>query len=168
MIDDDGIAVVIGGTTYTVPPMTFYVLKRAWPHVMRLIRMAPFSVAVGHATERLIEARRNNESEEALAELAARQVLAMQDAENAGADFIAQTDEALQTVAAALALVSNAPSYQDLSIALRPDEFQGVHAAFHKLLAASGFGPGETMATSLLPTRQSSGIGLPPSSSPTA
>lgn len=25
----------------------------------------------------------------------------------------------------------NAPSYQDLSIALRPDEFQGVHAAFH-------------------------------------
>ena len=25
----------------------------------------------------------------------------------------------------------NAPAYQDLSIALRPDEFQGVHAAFH-------------------------------------
>jgi hypothetical protein len=168
MIGDDSIEVVVGGTTYQVPPMTFYVLKRAWPHVMRLIRMAPFSIAVGHTTERLIGATRNGDPESVIAELTARQGLAVQQAEDAGADFIAQTDEALQTVAAALALTPDPPSFDTLSKALRPDEFQGVHAAFHKLLAASGFGPGETMATSLLPTRQSTGIGLPQSSSPTA
>jgi hypothetical protein len=169
MIDDDGIEVTIGGITYLVPPMTFYALKRAWPHVMKLIRMAPLSIAVGHATERLMEAQKNREDNATIIELASRQTLAMQEAEEAGADFIAQTDEALQTVAAALSLTPNAPSYQDLAMALRPDEFQTVHAAFHKLLAASGFGSsGEAMATSLLLTRQSTGIDSPPSLSPTA
>jgi len=33
MLDPDRTEVTIGDTTYSVPPMSFYVLKRIWPYV---------------------------------------------------------------------------------------------------------------------------------------
>jgi hypothetical protein len=160
MSDDETVDVVIGGETLRVPPMTFFCLRKAWPHVMRMIRMGPVSQAADKATLALDAARRADPPEDpaVLASLEAAQIEAMAKAEEAGADFMGQTTEALNVVVAALALTPNPPAFEDLSKRLRYDECAGVQVAFSRLLAVSGFtSAGETTATgSIVPQRQRS------------
>jgi hypothetical protein len=137
---DDPITVAIGETMIAVPPMPFYCLRRAWPHIVRLGEMskAPAEAAAARAA-----------FDAADPDSPGRPFLAAQaeaaDARLADASLIAQTDEALAVIAAALALASNPPTADDLGKALRPDQIAGVHAAVNRLLDASGmFQAGET------------------------
>jgi hypothetical protein len=149
---EDPIAVTIGGEEYLCPPMSFYCLERAWPHIQRLGRMGALNQAVQQAQLRLSAA-----GDDPAALIAAQQVLdaATAAVESAGADFISQTHAALDVIVASLALTKPPPTHDFLAQRLRPSEFAGIHQACTLLMDTSGLigraPPGESAATSLTP-----------------
>jgi hypothetical protein len=171
MNDTDTVEVTIGGAVLTVPPMSFYVLRRAWPHIRRIAQMSRLSGKLIDVTRRLEAAKAADppEPEEHLRALQDEQATAMQEVDTKGADFVSQTDEALHVIAEALA-AADPPggSYDALSRRMRPDEMVGLHVAFNKLLEVSGLlASGELVATGSMLPRRSNGIDSSRSLSPT-
>jgi hypothetical protein len=155
---EDPIPVIIGGTTLLCPPMPFYCLERAWPHIQRLGRMGALTEMLQSAQSRLSRAANPEEHAAAEATLTAAQTLI----EREGADFVGQTREAIHIIAAALALESPAPSYDSLSRLVKPDEFVGIHRACSDLMDSSGLtraAPGEVGATARMMPAQLNGAG---------
>ena len=146
---EDPINVVIGGENYLCPPMSFYCLERAWPHIQRLGRMAVLNQAVQQAQRALGNATSDAEAASAQAALDAAQARAE------GADFIGQTHAALEVIVAALSLRQPPPTLEALAKRLRPEEFAGIHQACTLLMDASGLvgrtPPGESAAMSQTP-----------------
>jgi hypothetical protein len=163
MTADDPVVVRIGGADYVVPPMPFYALKRAWPHIQHLSELGQLMQAVVVARAYL------NVAEDA--ERPARQATydaAMGKAVAAGADFVGQTDAALAIIAAALSLTHPELNAEDLSKLLKPEEYSGLHGAVKTLLSTSGLATGELTATSPIPAATSTGTDTSPNSSPAA
>jgi hypothetical protein len=145
MPPDDPITVAVGDVTLTVPPMPFYCLRRAWPHIVRLGEMskAPAEAAAAQAA---FEAA---DPDSLGRPFLAAQVEAAQ-ARLDAASLVFQTDEALAIIAAALALSHDPPTVDDLGKTLRPDQIAGVHATVNRLLDASGmFLAGETVPAAM-------------------
>jgi hypothetical protein len=169
---EDPISVVIGGEDYLCPPMSFYCLERAWPHIQRLSRMATLNQVVQQAQRRLAAAEAGDGLASASA-VAAQAALddAQATVEKAGGDFIGQTHEALAVIAAALSLRTPAPSLEDLAKRLRADEITGIHEACTLLMNSSGLigrsTPGESAAMSRTPALLN-GTGSSPNSLLTA
>jgi hypothetical protein len=133
-MSEDATPVVIGGQRYLVPPMSFYCLKRAWPHIRRLSELGAFTQAAAAAELQVKMAVTQEQHEAATQNLAT----AMAIVEREDADFVGQTDVALHIIVAALALESPPPSYDALSRVLQPDEIGGVHIACAALMDGSG------------------------------
>jgi hypothetical protein len=157
---DDPIPVIIGGTTLLCPPMPFYCLERAWPHIQRLGRMGQLNQTLLSAQARLQTALGAEEQAAAEANVAAAQALI----DREQADFVGQTREAIHIIAAALALDTPAPSYETLSRQVRPNEIVGIHRACAELMDGSGLQralPGEALATSqVMPPLNGAGSSL--------
>lgn len=156
---EEPIAVVIGGTTYLCPPMPFYCLERAWPHVQRLGRMGQLNQTLMSAQAQLRNAMSPAEQAAAEANVAAATALI----EREQADFVGQTREAIHVIAAALALDDPPPTYEALSRQVRPGEIVGVHRACAELLDSSGLqrSSGEVVATSnMMPPLNGAGSSL--------
>jgi DNA-binding XRE family transcriptional regulator len=128
------VLVSIGGTVFTCPPMPFYCLELAWPHIRTLGRMGSASQSLMAAQIQVSHAITTQEHQTASENLE----IAMKIVEDLGADIIGQTHTALNIIAAALALDPNPPSQVDLAKVLRPDEISGVHIAVAELLDVSG------------------------------
>ena len=163
---EDGISVVIGGEDYLCPPMAFYALERAWPHIQRLGRMAGLNQVVQQAQAH-VTAASPDEMSAAQAALDAAQAAV----EASGADFIGQTHAALDVIVAALSLTQPAPTHDFLAKRLQPSEFAGIHQACTLLMDASGLigraAPGESSATRPTPPLLN-GTGSSPNLSPQA
>jgi hypothetical protein len=134
MVMESPITVVIGGKTLLCPPMPFYCLERAWPHIRTMGRLGNASHLMKDAELQVRAAITTQEHQSATENLetAAKVV------EDMGADIIGQTRVALQIIACALALDSNPPSYDDLAKLMQPHEIAGVHLAVTELMNASG------------------------------
>ena len=145
---EDPITVIIGGVTYLCPPMPFYCLERAWPHIQKMGRMGAANQALAAAQLQVRMAGTQGEHDAATQAVASASALV----EAEDADFIGQTREALHVVVAALALDANPPSYETLSRRLLPGELAGVHIACTELMDSSGLVKvsvlGEAVATS--------------------
>jgi hypothetical protein len=145
------VPVVIGGMTYVCPPMPFYCLERAWPHIQNMSRMGALNRALAAAQLR----QRNAQSDEEIASATRAVAVAEALVARENADFIAMTHTALEVIVAALALDPNAPTYDTLSKQMRPTEIAGVHEACTALMDASGLtstlAPGERLATGQAP-----------------
>lgn len=139
----EDIEVTIGGVAYALPPMSFYCLRRAWPHIQRLGAMGALNQAVINA--RMVAANAISLADSSDAAAVYDAAVARVAAE--GADFVGQTATALEVIAAALSLATPAPSAEALSKALRPSEFSGLHEACQMLLLTSGLQEGEVTAT---------------------
>lgn len=143
MIDDEAeVTVTIGGELLVVPaPMTFFCLRRAWPHVRRLGELGELVQAVSVARAQAV-ATQTDEANMALG-------AAIDRALAAGADLITMTEEGLAIIAAAFAQQPNPPTRDDLARKLRPDEMLGVQHAVNHLFDVSGMTRlGEAIATS--------------------
>ncbi len=136
--------------------MTFYCLRRAWPHIIRLGAMSGLTEAAAAAKTALLA----SEDPAARPALEAAHQAAITAMETADADMIGQTGEALSIIAAALSLIDRPPLADDLAKRLRPEEMPGVQICVSLLLQASGlFASGEVMATGRMPgMTRSSGI----------
>lgn len=155
---DDPTPVIIGGTTFLCPPMPFYCLERAWPHIQRLGRMGAINQTLLAAQMAVRNAMTQEQQEAANASLVAAETLV----EREGADFVGQTREAIHIIAAALALDTPPPSYETLSRQVQPTELVGVHTACTALMEGSGLqrrAPGEIAATSHMMPPQLNGAG---------
>jgi hypothetical protein len=162
-MDEDTIPFVAGGETIAVPrELSFYLLRRAWPHIARLGAMATANQAVALARLRLDAASPDADRSglEAAVRAAEAQVT------GTGSTFMDQTGAALDIIAAALSLTHGAPTAEDMAKRLRPSEFAGVHECVQQLLEGSGL-TGEATAAGQRPAR-SNGADLSPSLSPTA
>lgn len=143
---EDPIPVVIGGVTFLCPPMPFYCLERAWPHIQAMGRM-------GQATQALAAAQLQVRTAVTAADhdsATANEATAQQHIAAIGGDFIGQTREAIAIIAISLALDSNPPSYDDLAKRVRQSELAGVHIACALLMDGSGLtkqAAGEAQAT---------------------
>lgn len=146
---EDPIDIVIGGKTWHCPPMPFYCLERAWPHIQRLAEMNAVNEAIGRAQMQVRQAETAEQHEAATQALSVAVRLVQQE----GSDIVGQTREALKVIVAALALQSEPPSYEDLSRAMRPAELHGIHAACSQLLATSGLAQGEPSSGEALAMR---------------
>jgi hypothetical protein len=155
MPDDTPISVVIGGKTLLCPPMPFYCLERAWPHIRTMSRLGAAAKALHTAELQVRSAITSKEHESATANYDT----AFKIVDDLGADIVGQTGEALHILAAALSLDTNPPTQQDLAKALRPSEIGAVHLAVAELMDASGLVSkgetttlGEALATKAGPT----------------
>jgi hypothetical protein len=126
--------VVIGGVTYVCPPMPFYCLERAWPHIQRMSRLGALSQALAAAQLQVRNAITAEEHTTATDNLVTAQALVEQE----GADFIGQTREAIKVIVAALALDTPPPSYEQFAKQVQPSEFAGIHVACTQLMNLSG------------------------------
>lgn len=133
-MSEDATPVVIGGTTYLCPPMSFYCLKRAWPHIRRLSQLGAYTRALAAAELQVKMAGTPDEHQAATLNLAS----AMAIVEQEEADFVGQTDATLRVVVAALSLEVPPPGYDDLSRALQADEIGGLHIACAAIMDGSG------------------------------
>jgi hypothetical protein len=160
---EDPIAVVIGGKTWLCPPMSFYCLERAWPHIRRLSVMGGYNQALAAAQLQVKMAATPAEHDSATQNVAT--ALALIEAEDA--DFVGQTRVTLHVIVAALALETPPPSYDQLARMLQPDEIGGIHIACAALMDGSGLmrggtAPGEPPATSRTMPAHLNGTGSSP------
>lgn len=131
---EDPIAVTIGGVTHQCPPMPFFCLEKAWPHIQDLGRMGAANQALAAAQMRVRQAESKEQHEEASAAVRAAQALV----DAIEGDLIGQTRATLKIVTAALSLSEPAPSYDSLARTLKPGEIEGLHLACGQLLEVSG------------------------------
>jgi hypothetical protein len=142
---EDPVEVVIGGKTWRCPPMPFYCLERAWPHIGKLARMNTLTQTLARAELRVRQAETVDQHDEASQALAATMQLI--DAEGAG--FVGHVREALHIIVAALSLDPEKPTYEQLAQVMTGAEMYGVERACAQLIELSGLGanaPGEDQA----------------------
>lgn len=149
------IEVVIGGKRLLCPPMPFYCLERAWPHIKRMGEMATANQALATAQLQVRSAVTAQDHEDATRAVQTAESLVGQ----LDGDLIGQTKEALHIIVAALSLETPAPTYDELSRTMRADEIQGVHLACSLLMDSSGLivrndtpALGEALAAKQAPT----------------
>lgn len=157
------IPVEIGGMAFACPPMSFYCLEMAWPHIRMLGRMGAANNTLRAAQLQVSHAITGQEHEVASENLE----IATKIVEDLGADIIGQTRESLHIIACALAFVDNSPTQQDLAKMLRPHEITGIHIAVAELLDASGLvtrGGTTTVGENLATTAAAASLNGVPSS----
>jgi hypothetical protein len=161
-MDEESVEIVIGGEPVVFPPMTFWVLRRAWPHILTLGKMEAVQQQFDLVTAKLVEVQERDPpaTPEELANAESAHVTAMEKVLLAGADFTAQIEEKLHVLAWASALTDHPISHDELAKRLRRDEFTGLAVGFNHLLRTSGLLSGEAAATGLAPPRKSTGLDL--------